>query len=316
MKYLFIAAVHYLKLENEEIKIPLQAGYLSNESNTLEMILSNNLSLHTLGLHSIDEIRDAPSYYVLEGDFSKEYDQSKIDAVGTSICFAFLRQIQAYVGSLWEICDNSIYVRDGFLYSYNEIISDGCTFKASVSTINSKATGAIESVSIPTSLLMEQGKIMEIFIKDNGFNEIGDYKTATQIQHYKKSGLSRKALASVYIALARGQASIPMKLLLYCSAAEARGKFRNRIKSSCRGANGLLLGNNTEERVDIYSNIKLGYDTRSKVAHGALIKKDETLIQRCSTNIDDYLRKALKLEVPFSLNDKDFEDFFLRKLMN
>lgn len=172
MKYLFIAAVHYLKLENEEIKIPLQAGYLSNESNTLEMILSNNLSLHTLGLHSIDEIRDAPSYYVLEGDFSKEYDQSKIDAVGTSICFAFLRQIQAYVGSLWEICDNSIYVRDGFLYSYNEIISDGCTFKASVSTINSKATGAIESVSIPTSLLMEQGKIMEIFIKDNGFNEI------------------------------------------------------------------------------------------------------------------------------------------------
>ncbi len=314
MKYLFIAAVHYLKLENEEIKIPLQAGYLSNESNTLEMILSNNLSLHTLGLHSIDEIRDAPSYYVLEGDFSKEYDQSKIDAIGTSICFAFLRQIQAYVGSLWEICDNSIYVRDGFLYSYNEIISDGCTFKASVSTINSKATGAIESVSIPTSLLMEQGKII---IKDNGFNEIGDYKTATQIQHYKKSGLSRKALASVYIALARGQASIPMKLLLYCSAAEAL-VANSETELSHRVAERMasLLGNNTEERVDIYSNIKLGYDTRSKVAHGALIKKDETLIQRCSTNIDDYLRKALRLEVPFSLNDKDFEDFFLRKLMN
>lgn len=130
---------------------------------------------------------------------------------------------------------------------------------------------------------MEQGKIMEIFIKDNGFNEIGDYKTATQIQHYKKSGLSRKALASVYIALARGQASIPMKLLLYCSAAEAL-VANSETELSHRVAERMasLLGNNTEERVDIYSNIKLGYDTRSKVAHGALIKKDETLIQRCS----------------------------------
>ena len=51
MKYLFIAAVHYLKLENEEIKIPLQAGYLSNESNTLGMTPSAHLSV----LHSLDK---------------------------------------------------------------------------------------------------------------------------------------------------------------------------------------------------------------------------------------------------------------------
>lgn len=70
-----------------------------------------------------------------------EYRQNEfMVSFGTSLTFAFLRQIQALTNDFWTLRDNSIYVRDGFLFVYDKAIEDGVTFKASLSAINTWRT--------------------------------------------------------------------------------------------------------------------------------------------------------------------------------
>lgn len=316
MKYTFICAVHFLELETTDLSISLASGIISNDKDRLNRILKNNLSLNTLGLHSIDEIFDAPSYYSVEGDLWDSASQREVDQFGTNLCFCLLRQIQKFTFDIWTICDNSIYVRDGFLYTYRTHPSNGYTFKASVSTVNSFATGDIKNIIIPTDDLITSGKSMEVFEYNSDSNNSQDFKKPTQIQHYKNSGLSRKDLAECYIAMARANGVVPQKLLMYSAALESlvatsTTELSHRVSERVA----ILLGKTTEERCAIYSDIKNGYDTRSKVAHGDMIKKDENFISNLSQKIDEYLRKLLKLEAPFNLSNGEIDKYFLSLLM-
>ena len=104
--------------------------------------------MNTIGLHSLDEISDAPSYYVVDGEFENALTKNDCDKYGTQVTFALLRQIQYFIGGFWKLRDNCAYVRDGFLYVYDKKISDGCTFKASVSLINSFANGFRKTLAL------------------------------------------------------------------------------------------------------------------------------------------------------------------------
>lgn len=316
MKYKFIAAIHYMELENENTLIPLASGYISNRKPIIEDIMYNELSLTTLGLHSIDEIREAPSFYIVDGDWGDNLLPPEIDTIGTSLCFALLRQIQHMVGKLWRLKDNSIYVRDGFLYSYTDNIADGCTFKASVSAINTFSNGEQKIIKISNSDLLAYGKEMDIFPIGDVINHRQDYRTVTQLQHYKKSSLCRKDLAEVYVNMARMEGSIPMKILLYCSAMEALvANSTTELSHRVAERIAILIGNSQEERCEIYSNVKNGYDTRSKVAHGDFLKKDEIMIQQYSMILDNYLRQLLQLEEPYNMDSREIDAFYLNKLM-
>lgn len=260
MKYKFIAAIHYLELENIEMLVNLPAGQISNSKRQLDEIFQNSLSLHTLGVHSIDEIYYAPSYYVVDGDLCNCANQNEVDSFGTSLCFALLRQIQCMVNKLWKLCDNSIYVRDGFLYTYNDDISDGYTFKASVSLINTLSTGETKNVVISENDLLEYGKEMDILVNGNelAIKDDQDYRFATQFQHYKKYGLDRKELAEYYVIAARGAGSIPMKVLMYCSAMEALvANTTTELSHRVVERVAILLGTNQEERYNIYLLVEL-----------------------------------------------------------
>lgn len=316
MKYKFIAAIHWLQLEKENLSIKLKSGYISNVSSKLDEIFDNSLSLCTLGLHSIDEVREAPSYYVIDGDFGNDVNQNDVDHFGTAFCFAMLRQIQLYVSKLWRLKDNSVYVRDGFLYSYTNEIGDGSTFKASVSIVNSFANGNIINVIFSKTDLLSITKDMEIIPLEDVLGQRQNFKEATQIQHYKQSGLSRKELAEMYVSLARKEAVIPLKILMYCSAMEALvANSTTELSHRVAERVAVLIGNNQEERCNVYSNVKLGYDTRSKVAHGDFIKKNEEIIRETSVKLDEYLRQLLILDDPYSKNSDKMDQFYLRKLM-
>lgn len=316
MKYKFIAAIHYLQLESENQSVELKSGYISNKSSLLDEIFYNKLSLNTLGLHSIDEIRDAPSYYIVDGDFGDDVNQNDIDQFGTAFCFAMLRQIQLFVSKLWMLKDNSVYVRDGFLYSYNKSIEDGCTFKASVSLINSFADGNISNITFTKENLVSVAKDMEIIPLEDVLKNRQDFKLATQIQHYKKSGLSRKELAEMYVSLARKESVIPLKILMYSSAMEALvANTTTELSHRVAERVAILIGTTPEERRSIYNNVKTGYDTRSKVAHGDFIRKDEAVIQETSILLDSYLRQLLTLDEPYGLKSDEMDQFYLRKLM-
>lgn len=316
MKYTFICAVHFLELDTTDLSINLASGIISNNKDKLNQIFNNDLSLNTLGLHSIDEILEAPSYYIVEGDLGDNITQEDVNQYGTNLCFCLLRQIQKFTADLWTLRDNSIYVRDGFLYTYAKYPSDGYTFKASVSAVNSFSTGDIRNIIIPTNALISIGESMEVFEYNSDSNNSQDFKKPTQIQHYKNSGLSRKDLAECYIAMARANGVVPQKLLMYSAALESlvatsTTELSHRVSERVA----ILLGKTTEERCAIYSDKKNGYDTRSKVAHGDMIKKDENFISNLSQKIDEYLRKLLKLEAPFNLSNGEIDKYFLSLLM-
>lgn len=165
-------------------------------------------------------------------------------------------------------CDNSIYVRDGFLYTYTNDIPDGCTFKASVSLFNSFSTGVSKNVVISQEELLKYGKKMDVLVDYNEIENLNNqnFKLATQYQHYKNSRLSRKELAGYYVYVVHASGSIPMKILMYCSALEAL-VFTSTTELSHRVAEriAVLLGTNKGEKNEIYSNVKFGYDTRSNL---------------------------------------------------
>lgn len=317
MKYRFICAIHYLQLEKEELTIHLPFGNVSNKRSVLEDTFNNNLSLDTIGLHSIDEVKEAFSYHFVDGDYGDAITQKDVDAFGTNFCFALLRQIQYYVGKLWNLRDNCIYVRDGFLYTYSNRIADGCTFKASVSLMNTFATGEYDATIFTEKELVAQAIDLPVFLIDDVYKGTANYKDATQFQHYKGSGLSRKELVAVYVAMARKEAIVPVKILMYCSAIEALvASSTMELSHQVAERVAVLIGQNKDERCQIYSDIKKGYDTRSKIAHGDYLKKNESIIKEDAKKLDSYLRQLLQLEEPFDLKKDDMDMYYLSKIMN
>ena len=317
MKYRFICAIHYLQLEKKETTIHLPFGYISNKRSILEDTFHNDLSLNTIGLHSIDEIDEALSYHFVDGDFGDELTQDDINAFGSTFCFALLRQIQYYVGKLWNLRDNCIYVRDGFLYTYTNTIADGYTFKASVSLMNTFSTGECNTTIFTKKELIAQAIDLPNFLIDDVYKGTANYKNATQFQHYKSSELSRKELVAVYVAMARKEAVVPVKILMYCSAMEALvASSTMELSHQVAERVAVLIGKNKDERCKIYSDIKKGYDTRSKIAHGDFIKKNESIIKEDAKKLDNYLRQLLQLENPFQLKKDDIDMYYLNKIMN
>lgn len=320
MKYLFICAIHNLALEHENILINCKNGYISNKKDKLRPIFENELSYYTLGAHSIDEITDSDSYYMEEGVL-ESIKQSEVDKFGTQYCFLILRQIQINMNRLWLIQDNAVYIRDGFLYAYEADLSTGHTFKGSLSAINTFADGNRKSIVFNDELKNEFISNEVCFIQERDAliknEETQDFRNVCQYQHLKSSKLTRKELAHMYIAKARAEGVVAMKVLLYCSALEAlisttTTELSHRVSERIA----TILGSNKEERCAIYNCVKAGYDVRSKVAHGDFLKKNQEQIEQISIDIDEYLRKLIVLEDPYCLNNKELDKFFLEKLMS
>lgn len=316
MKYRFICAVCYFELEKREITISLPSGSISNKQQILSETFNNNLSVGTLGVHSIDEIIDAPSYYVVEGIFEGVQAKNEFDAYGTQVTFAFLRQIQNFIGNFWKIRDNCAYVRAGFLYVYDKNIADGCTYKASVSLVNSFANGEQKDVCFTEKEILNMAKNMSLFDVQGVMEQRISYIDPTQKQHYKGSGLGKKDMGEMYVALARGEMVIPMKIMAYCMALETLlANSTTELSHRVAERVAVLIGKTKEERCEIYSVVKKCYDVRSKIAHGDFIKGNEDDIKRFSEKLDGYLRELLNLTDPYEQDRGRIDEYYLELLM-
>lgn len=315
MKYRFITIVHNLVLPQKEMTVSLAQGFLSNCSSILQETFENGLSAYTLGSHSIDEFNGL-TYYCIDGDFADGYTQTVVDEFGTRLTFAFLRVIQDYVERLWFLEDNSVYLRDGFLYTYDHEISDGCTFKASLSAIYSKANGIIEPSVFSLESLASLSSGMFVISAENISPEIENYKDATQSHFWKKNKVERKLRAWGYILLARSQSQTPLKMMLYTMALESLlGTSTTELSHRLAERSAIMLGTTKEEKIEIYTTIKKSYDNRSTIAHGDLLKEDPIFAERV-IKIDDYLRKLMSYEEPFNMDNSEIDKFFMEKLMS
>lgn len=316
MKYRFIAIIHYLKLNKPDCRIPLASGMISNKAAVLNDVLNykSKLSLHTLGRHSIDEFENK-TFYVIDGDFDAGVTLDDVNAFGTSMAFAYLRQIQWLTDNFWYLRDNSIYVRDGFLFAYDKEIEDGYSFKASLSTINTKATTQFENVIFSKEEIIEIAKDMKVVnVKDvqSGSNFI----EVTQHQYFKSADVGRKMMAWIYIFHARAIAAITIKVLMYITAMEALVSTSTaELSHQVAERVALLIGANADDRICIYNNIKKGYGVRSKAAHGEPQKGTEQDVAGLLVRLDEYMRHLMKLDSPYGLEQGKLNEFFVKRLM-
>ena len=254
---------------------------------------------------------------MVDGDFGEGVTKEVCDAYGTQVTFTFLRQIQNFIRNLWLIRDNCAYVRDGFLYAYNKDVADGCTYKASVSMVNSFANGEQRDMVFTEDEILGFANDMQIFDVEGVVNQKISYRDPTQKQHYKGVGLDKKDMGEIYVALARAEAVILMKVMTYCMALEALvANTTTELSHRVAERVAVLIGRTKEERCEIYSVVKKSYDVRSKIAHGDFIKGTEDDIKRYSEPLDGYLRALLHLEEPFQVDKSRIDDYYLGLLMS
>lgn len=221
MKYRFITIIHYLKLNKPDCRIPLASGMISNKTDVLKDVLSykNLLSLNTLGMFSIDEFEDK-TFYVVDGDLGN-VTKEDVDVFGTSLAYAYLRQIQWLTNEFWTLRDNSIYLRDSFLFVYEKDIEKGFTYKADLSMINSKASAKIEPTIYSKEEIEELAKDMHLILVEEVRSGGVNYRDVTQFQYFKSGKIGRKMMAWVYVFHARGINALTIKVLMYITAMEA-----------------------------------------------------------------------------------------------
>lgn len=316
MKYRFITIIHYLKLNKPDCRIPLASGMISNKTDVLKDVLSykNLLSLNTLGMFSIDEFEDK-TFYVVDGDLGN-VTKEDVDVFGTSLAYAYLRQIQWLTNEFWTLRDNSIYLRDSFLFVYEKDIEKGFTYKADLSMINSKASAKIEPTIYSKEEIEELAKDMHLIsveeVRSGGVN----YRDVTQFQYFKSGKIGRKMMAWVYVFHARGIIALTIKVLMYITAMEALVSTSTaELSHQVAERVAILIGTNVAERQIIYHDIKKGYNIRSKAAHGEPLKGTEQEVADLLVILDDYLRRLLRLESPYNFDDNKLNEFFIKKLM-
>lgn len=316
MKYRFIAVVHNLQLEKPECRIPLTSGMVSNKASLLKGILSykNKLALDTIGVHSIDEFQEA-TFYLVDGEFDKAVTTENVNQYGSMIAFAMLRQIQSITDNLWLNRDNAVYIRDGFLFVYDEVLDDGMTFKASLSTINTRASGKRGVDCFSKDEIEDAAKGMVVNSLEDVFSG-ADYCNATQQQFFKSAKTGRKTIAGFYVFHARAAAALPIKILMYITAMEALvSTSTSELSHQVAERVAVILGRDTTERISIYDEIKKGYGYRSKTAHGEALKGTEEDAMALLEHLDNYLRRLMAFDTPYELDDEKMNVWFLTKLL-
>lgn len=317
MKYRFITVIHYLKLDKPECRIPLEFGVITNKMSLIEDILSykSQLALGTMGVHSIDEFQDK-CFYLVEGEFDPSWTVDDLNQSGTQIAFVFLRQIQQVTDALWNIRDNSVYVRDGFLFVYDKTFEDGMSFKASLGSVYTKASTSVEDTVFTKDEVLKAAEDLQVFPLEEVKVEKKNYAIADQYQYFKGADIGRKLYAWIYIHFARSNVAIPLKILMYVTAMEALVSTASvELSHQVSERIALLLGKDTDSRVEVYSGIKKAYGYRSKAAHGESLKETEQEMYAFLSEIDGYLRALMSFDEPYSFDDKKMNDFFLEKLM-
>jgi hypothetical protein len=242
--------------------------------------------------------------------------KEEVDKFGTSLTYAYLRQVQWLTNEFWMLRDNSIYVRDGFLFVYEEKIDKGFTFKADLSAINTKASTVIEPVVYTKEEIMELAKDMPQISVNNVRSGNANYRDVTQFQYFKSAKIGRKMMAWVYIFHARAINALSLKVLMFITAMEALVSTSTaELSHQVAERVAYLIGGNASERQVIYNDIKKCYGIRSKAAHGEPQGGTEQDVANLLVTLDDYLRRLMRLDTPYDLEQSKVNEFFIKRLM-
>lgn len=315
-KYRFITIAHNLNLENIKNRGTqiFSGARITNGEQILDQTFDNELISSTLGIHSIEEFyRENSSYVYIDGIFKDMDSKEEVDEIGVKFTFYLLREVQSFINKLWEIKDNSVYIRDGFLVVYKDKFEDGFTFKASLSEMFSLSTGETKPLVFSDSeISLASSNFIQSDINEYGEDSFGG-KLPNANHLFKSFGSERFIRAYYFTIMARAKAIAPMKIVLYCVALECfftTSKSEVNHKIAERVA--LLLGDTDQTKKELFKLIKSAYGYRSTVVHGQHLKGSEQKAIELAVKLDNVLRQLIvnKYDV-FEKNDKEIEEFFL-----
>lgn len=318
MKFVFLTVLHRMKVDTALFKgIRVSSGTrITNDRRALSEIFDSSLMQDTAGVHSINEFRDSVIWY-RTGDFKDVVSHDGFR--GSMYAFHFLREAQQFVYDLWSVKDNGIYVRDGFLVTYFDKIDSGRTWKVSVSTVLSEASGERGSTTFSSE---EVRSVARTFIP----HEVKDVDEVTHGGKYptnepfmRNSNYGRVGRAWYFLVAARAAAIPPMKILFYCTALEClfttgSSELTHRIAERVA----ILLGSSAEQRIELFKFVKEAYGFRSTIVHGSSIKEgNEAALVTVCTRLDEVLRQLIVMDHEvFHMKEGDMDRWFLELLFN
>lgn len=318
MKYKFITILHFMRLDKRLNKgIELSPGTrITNGPEVKSEILDTNLLRKTAGTHSTNEFKNTV-YFYKTGEFPSIKSYDEIATKGQQYTFYFLREAQSFTTDLWMVKDNGIYVRDGFLITYNDSIDEGICFKASLTETFRSASGSMEQTTFTKDEINSATEHYRPYLIDDISDDDYGKKYPDFGHFYKKTSPERMRKAAYFTLAARTNAACPMKIVLYCTALEclfSTSKAELTHRTAERVA--ALLGGSSLEKKDYYKFIKKAYDYRSTTIHGSNLKDEETLLMDTAIKLDDILRKLIlgNHEV-FTKKDEEIDDFFINLIL-
>ncbi|MBD8015054.1 HEPN domain-containing protein [Planococcus wigleyi] len=312
MKYIFIAPVHFMEINSTLSKgIQLKDNIrISNNKDFIENLFDTTEIYEWIGNVGYRELKNS-TYIYAQGNTADLIEKHGEEWNYLNYCFYFLRESQSFLHDLWHVKDHSSYVRDGFIYVYDETDKNPVELqKASLSQVSSNKSGEVQKTIFSKE---EINLAKELYQNSEAYNlsssrNGGRYPTLNPFG----TDLSRIERAEAFVFMARGESVLPLKLINYCTAleclftsdaAEVSHKMAERAS--------VLFGATKEERINYFKLIKAAYSIRSKLTHGQAVNQKIEKVLETTQSIDELLRKILNEDHQiFLASQEDFESFF------
>lgn len=322
MNYIFISRIFNLEIQQvlSKGKTIRPGARITNSLEKALEIIEHPKFLNELGMFSINEFTTFPgSSYIAKGEIPLQVMEKNISP--STFTFFFLREIQNFLYNLWEIKDNNAYVRDGFLLLYHTDFSSGILNKASLNEVFSRSDLSREPTSFTLDEINQAIEKWEAFDLNEIENLPGKYPNDTIFKKIKNNNPIQDRML-YHILGAKASSVLPMKILFYCAALETLFSIEKSSEIAHRVAERVswFIGTSTEERIEIFHNVKKAYDIRSTVIHGAFLTERELQsLTDLSKFLDSILRQIFHSPNLGTLNIHDtesYQNYFLSKIMS
>lgn len=306
MEYFFITKLFHFKLNkilNRGITIKDDIR-LSNSRNRVEDNIGDIFIKNLIGELEYDNLLNCHYIYAV-GNIEENMDDEnkRISLINYYLAFS-----QIFCNSLWLIRDNSVNNESGFLCikKGNKIHSVTSNMRTAL-FLNSSGEYKEEEFT--------DEEIKKINISLIRFFNIGFDKTTMVTEELRKMYNNSNRLERFFYFLqgARTQGFIPNRIALYCTMLEtilSTDTIEISHKIAERAAK--IIGQDYEERLNIFTIIKDAYSIRSSAVHGDKLKKQfRELDKLCeiSKGIDDVLRNLIL----YLLNNEEILQLFLKR---
>ena len=308
----FVAAIHYLSIEEKEVKLYENAKiYGKREEEITSIFTSNQYLVSEIGMQNIISIcRNSLFYW----NSSHENLNRKF---GIETLHQIIHKMHAVVllqvSGLWLIKDNSCFSHRGYLISHNRTSVEsniGGTFLSDSTGSNIETSFTKEEIKTGFKIMEKliglfnrkpSNKSIDLGESDENFGAMSPF-----LDHFGSNRIKR---AWGMIMTARSTVLIPMKIAFYISSLECLLTTDSKeVTSKVAMRVALLIGGSGKEKISNKSLIVKAYDIRSKFIHGVGSKNKEveqSKLVTLSRNIDQILRTIfLKIIEDENLTEK------------